>query len=92
MQYVYAQLGISINRVAADQMRHGIAVSRENLQPGDLVGFYSSAGSGYVSHIGMYVGDGMMIHAPHTGDVVRYASIDGSYFSSRFAGGRRIIY
>ncbi len=92
MQYVYAQLGISINRVAADQMRNGIAVSRENLQPGDLVGFYSSAGSGYVSHIGMYVGDGMMIHAPHTGDVVRYASIDGSYFSSRFAGGRRIIY
>lgn len=92
MQYVYAQLGYSINRVAADQMKNGIPVSREELVPGDLVGFYSSPGSGYVSHIGMYVGDGMMIHAPHTGDVVRFTSIDGSYYGSRFAGGRRIIY
>lgn len=92
MQYVYAQLGYSINRVAADQMKNGIAVSREQLMPGDLVGFYSSPGGGYVGHIGMYVGDGMMIHAPHTGDVVKYTSIDSAYYSSRFAGGRRIIY
>ena len=92
MQYVYKQLGYSINRVAEDQMKNGIPVSRENLQPGDLVGFYSSPGGSYISHIGMYVGDGIMIHAPHTGDVVKYTSIDGSYYSSRFAGGRRIIY
>lgn len=92
MQYVYNQLGYKINRVAADQMKNGIAISRENLAPGDLVGFYSSPGSSYVSHIGMYVGNGIMIHAPHTGDVVKYTSIDGSYYSSRFAGGRRIIY
>lgn len=92
MQYVYAQLGYSINRVAADQMRNGVAISRENLAPGDLVGFYSSPGSGYVSHIGMYIGNGMMIHAPHTGDVVRVAAIDGTYYDARFAGGRRIIY
>jgi len=92
MQYVYNQLGYKINRVAEDQMKNGIAISRENLAPGDLVGFYSSPGSGYISHIGMYVGNGIMIHAPHTGDVVKYTSIDGSYYSSRFAGGRRIIY
>ncbi len=92
MQYVYAQLGYKINRVAADQMKNGIPIPREELAPGDLVGFYSSAGGGYIGHIGMYVGDGMMIHAPHTGDVVKYTSIDGSYYSSRFAGGRRIIY
>ena len=92
MQYVYKQLGYSINRVAEDQMKNGIPVSREDLQPGDLVGFYSSPGSGYISHVGMYVGNGIMIHAPHTGDVVKYTSIDGSYYSSRFAGGRRIIY
>lgn len=91
MQYVYRSLGYNINRVAADQMKNGIPVSREDLQPGDLIGFYSSPGGGYVSHIGMYVGDGMMIHAPHTGDVVRYASIDG-HFGARFAGARRIIY
>lgn len=92
VQYVYAELGYSLNRVAADQMNNGIPVSREQLQPGDLVGFYSSAGGGYVGHIGIYVGDGMMIHAPHTGDVVKYTSIDTSYYTSRFAGGRRIIY
>ncbi len=92
MQYCYKQLGYNINRVADAQMKNGVAVSREALAPGDLVGFYSSPGSGYVSHIGMYVGDGIMIHAPHTGDVVRYASIDTGYYSERFAGGRRIIY
>lgn len=92
MQYCYKQLGYSINRVADAQMKNGIAVSREELAPGDLVGFYSSPGSGYVSHIGMYVGDGMMIHAPHTGDVVKYARIDTGYYAARFAGGRRIIY
>ena len=92
MQYVYAELGYKINRVADAQMQNGIAVAYEDLAPGDLVGFYSSPGSGYVSHIGMYVGEGMMIHAPHTGDVVRYASIVNNSYAKRFAGGRRIIY
>ncbi len=92
MQYVYKQLGYTINRVAEDQMKNGVPVSRENLQPGDLVGFYSSPGGGYIGHIGMYVGNGIMIHAPHTGDVVRYAEIDSGYYYERFAGGRRIIY
>ena len=66
----------------------GTYVSRNQLEPGDLVFF----GSGdYASHVGMYVGDGMMIHAPHTGDVVKYTSIDSSYYQSRFIGGKRVI-
>ena len=88
-QYVYAQLGIKIARVADDQMKEGFYVTRDQLMPGDLVGFGSG---GYASHIGIYVGDGMMIHAPHTGDVVKYTSIDSDYYASRFLGGRRIIY
>ncbi len=88
-QYVYAQLGISLPRVADDQMKQGVFVTRDQLMPGDLVGFGSG---GYASHIGIYVGDGMMIHAPHTGDVVKYTSIDSDYYASRFLGGRRIIY
>ncbi len=93
VQYVYRQLGYDLHRVAAAQMTNGVAVSKENLVPGDLVGFYSSPGGGYIGHIGIYVGDGMMIHAPHTGDVVKYTSIEeGTYHGSRFAGGRRIIY
>lgn len=92
MQYIYKQLGYNLNRVADAQMRNGVYVSRQQLAPGDLVGFYSSPGSGYVGHVGMYVGDGVMIHAPHTGDVVKYTNIDDSYYARTFAGGRRIIY
>lgn len=92
VQYVYRELGYNLNRVAADQMNNGIAVSRDQLQPGDLIGFYSSAGGGYIGHIGIYAGNGMMIHAPRTGDVVKYASIESSYYTSRYAGARRIIY
>ena len=59
------------------------------LQPGDLVFF----GSGnYASHVGMYVGEGQMIHAPSTGKNIMYADIvNSSYYSSRFIGGRRLI-
>ncbi len=91
-QYVYKQLGYTLNRVASAQMSNGIYVSKADLMPGDVVGFFSSPGSGYVGHVGIYVGNGMMIHAPHTGDVVKYTDINSSYYSTRFAGGRRIIY
>lgn len=89
VQYVYNQLGIKLARVADDQMKEGIPVTRDQLMPGDLVGF---GYGGYASHIGIYVGNGMMIHAPHTGDVVKYTSIDSDYYAGRFLGGRRIIY
>lgn len=93
MQYVYSQLGYSINRVAASQMSNGISISKSEMVPGDIIGFYSSPGGGYVNHVGMYIGDGKMIHAPHTGDVVRIADIgEGTYYNQRFAGARRIIY
>ncbi len=93
VQYVYKQLGYDLHRVAASQMTNGIPIAKEDLAPGDLVGFYSSIGGSYVGHIGLYVGDGMMIHAPRTGDVVKIVSIaDDTYHGKRFAGGRRIIY
>jgi cell wall-associated NlpC family hydrolase len=53
------------------------------LEPGDLV-FFTGA-----SHMGIYIGGGQFIHAPHTGDVVKISSLSG-YYSSNFAGGRRI--
>jgi peptidoglycan hydrolase CwlO-like protein len=79
-QYVYAHFGITTGRTTYDQIERGEYVSRENLQPGDLVFF----GSGSPHHVGIYVGNGSYIHAPHTGDVVKISSLTRSdYLSAR---------
>jgi peptidoglycan DL-endopeptidase CwlO len=80
VQYVFAHFGISLPRVASAQQMVGTYVSREDLQPGDLVFFGEPA-----HHVGIYVGNGCMINAPHTGDVVRIAPLN-----SDFSYGRRI--
>ncbi len=85
--YVYAQLGISLNRTAAGQMQNGTYVDLADLQAGDLVFF----GRGYINHVGIYVGDGNMIHAPYSGRSVCIESIYNGYFGSRIAGARRIF-
>ena len=87
VQYVCAKNGISVPRVAASQRGAGTYVSRENLQPGDLV-FFSHGGG--ISHVGIYVGNGNMIHAPQTGDVVKISSIETSYRISSYAGAVRV--
>ena len=69
-QASWAAAGVSIPRVAAAQYSYGTKVSASELQPGDLVFFYSG-----ISHVGLYIGDGQMIHAPHTGTVVKIAPI-----------------
>ena len=74
--------GVTLPRTAAQQSRVGKVVSRADLQPGDLVFFYNAANP---SHVGMYVGNGQIIHAPHTGTVVKYAPLS----SMPFVGARR---
>lgn len=86
VQYVCSKNGISVARVAAAQSHCGTPVSRENLQPGDLVFF----GKGNIHHVGIYVGNGNMIHAPQTGDVVKISSINTSYRISSYAGAVRV--
>jgi len=82
VQFVYSNLGVSLPRTAADQQQVGSSVSRDQLQPGDLVFFGNPA-----HHVGIYVGGGAMINAPYTGAVVRYDPIDrGTY-----AGGQRVF-
>lgn len=87
VQYVCKQNGISVPRVAASQRNAGQYISRENLQPGDLV-FFSHGGG--VSHVGIYIGNGNMIHAPQTGDVVKISSIETSARISSYAGAVRV--
>jgi len=71
VQYAYAAAGIDLPHSSRMQAGMGRPVSRAELQPGDLVAFYSP-----ISHIGIYIGNGQMVHAPSTGDVVKISSID----------------
>ncbi len=79
--YCYAQIGIYLSHGATDQQRASKPVPLSALQPGDLV-FFGSAS--YSHHVGIYVGGGSMIDAPHTGAVVRYDSISGAWIGGRF--------
>ncbi len=88
--FIYRQLGYSLNRVAHDQLKNGVAVSKNELKPGDLV-LFKRANSSNVHHVGIYAGDGMMIHAPQTGDVVKYTSIVSGYYNDVYYAARRII-
>jgi len=81
--YVFAQVGVSLPHNAAMQYGYGSAVSRDSLQPGDLVFF---AGLG---HVGIYIGGNQFIHAPHTGDVVKISALTG-WYASEYVGARRL--
>ena len=90
VQYVYNNNNYCITRTTYTQWNNdGKYVSYENLEPADLVYFGSNPNK--PSHVGLYVGDGMMLHAPQTGDVVKYTSIDSGYYHNRFIGGKRIF-
>jgi cell wall-associated NlpC family hydrolase len=70
MLWSFKKAGLSLPRTAAAQSSVGQPVTRANLQPGDLVFFYSP-----VSHVGIYVGNGQVLNAPQTGDVVKLSPI-----------------
>lgn len=88
VKYIYGQFGITINRTATAQMSNGYSVSRDNLAPGDLVFFY---GDGGIGHVGMYIGGGKFIHASNPTDGVIITDLSVSWYSSRYAGARRIV-
>jgi cell wall-associated NlpC family hydrolase len=85
-QYLYAQEGVQIPRVSQDQFRAGRSVPASQMQPGDLVFFQKN---GDVHHVGIYMGGGKFLHAPHTGDVVKISSLSEPYYRAQFAGARR---
>ncbi|MFE1880611.1 C40 family peptidase [Streptomyces diastatochromogenes] len=73
--WAYAQAGVSIPRTSEAQANIGAHLSQSQLQVGDLVFFY-----GDLHHVGLYAGNGQVLHAPHTGAVVRYESISNMPF------------
>lgn len=86
-QYVLAQNGKSIPRTSQEQFASGQAVDKSQLQAGDLV-FYDWSGGTDATHVGIYEGNGKMIHAPHSGDVVKEVDFN-SYGQNVYLGARR---
>ena len=92
--YVFAQLGVSLPHYAAAQWYSpdAVWVRPERLQPGDLVFFTGSDGTRKApGHVGIYVGDGYLIDAPHTGSFVRIDRLDGRWFANKYVGAKRIV-
>jgi cell wall-associated NlpC family hydrolase len=84
VRYVYAHFGISLAHSSFSDFWRGKHVGRWAMKPGDLV-FFDGAG-----HVGIYVGHGRFIHAPHSGTVVRISTMAG-WYSTRFDGARRLV-
>lgn len=88
VQYVCKSIGISVNRTAASQFNNGRAVNKKDLLPGDLLFF---AKNGRIHHVSIYAGNGQMIHAPQTGDVVKLSDFNTPYRQREFVGARRVF-
>jgi cell wall-associated NlpC family hydrolase len=84
VRYVYGHFGISLAHSSFSDFWLGRHVGRWSMKPGDLV-FFDGAG-----HVGIYVGHGRFIHAPHSGTVVRISTMAG-WYSTRFDGARRLV-
>jgi cell wall-associated NlpC family hydrolase len=86
---LFRRFGIPLPRDADRQALYGMPVPRTRLQPGDLLFFAGPGGTGTVHHVAMYTGSGMMIEAPHTGDVVKIVPVTSML--SEYAGARRYL-
>jgi len=82
--YVYAQVGVSLPHYTVAQWNMGVPVSKDQLEPGDLV-FFDGLG-----HVGLYIGGGQFIHAPHTGTVVQISDLNSGWYAANYDGARRI--
>jgi cell wall-associated NlpC family hydrolase len=85
VMYAYGRLGVSLPHSSYALWNVGVAVPRSQLQSGDLV-FFSGLG-----HIGIYIGGGQFVHAPHTGDVVKISSMDSGSYAYSYVGARRVL-
>lgn len=93
-KYVFGKVGVTLERVSANQATQGIAVSKANLQPGDLVffsGINAKSSSAKVSHVGIYIGNGKFIHAANSSRGVVTDELSDSYYSSHYVTARRVI-
>lgn len=85
--YAYGQVGITLDHYTGNQWHEGTRVDLTALQPGDLLFFDLEGGD--PQHEGIYVGDGLFVQAPHSGDIVRVVPLDDPGYALRFAGAVR---
>ena len=92
VQYVYKQLGITLERTTYYQVHQGKTVDRNDLRPGDLIFFTTNESDpNDISHVGIYKGNDLFIHAPKPGDVVRISNLNSAYYSNAYYVAKRII-
>lgn len=84
VSYVFAQVGIGLPHFAAAQWTYGTYVPEDQLEPGDLV-FFENLG-----HVGIYIGAGEYIQAPHPGDVVKITPLSEPWSEANYFGAKRI--
>ncbi len=87
--YVYKNFGVSLSRASKGQINDGVAVSRSDLQPGDIVVFNNS-GNTAIGHVGIYIGGDNFIHAANPSQGVTITSLSSSYYNKRYVGARRV--
>jgi cell wall-associated NlpC family hydrolase len=87
---LYNKLGISLPRISRDQAAAGIYVPKDELIYGDLV-FFARDGKN-INHVGIYAGDGMFVHSPESGDVVKKTTLMSGYYERSYYTARRVIY
>ncbi|MGE4542987.1 MAG: NlpC/P60 family protein [Pedobacter sp.] len=85
---VYALCGINLPRTSAEQYRHGQPVKSDELAVGDMVFFGTNK---RVNHVGIYLGDGKIIHAPRAKDKIRISSMEEGSLRRKFLGARRLL-
>lgn len=88
--YVLRNFGISVNRTSSAQYSNGVAVSKANLQAGDLV-FFTASGGSSITHVGLYIGNGQIIHASTASTGVIISDLNSSYYTKTYYGARRVL-
>jgi cell wall-associated NlpC family hydrolase len=83
---VYQLNGLNLPRNSADQFEAGNPIELKDLQKGDLV-FFATGNSDRISHVGIYTGDGMFIHAPKKGKTIGRDSLTEGYYQRHYVGG-----
>ena len=87
--YIYGNLGYSIARTASAQVSYGTAVSKSELVPGDLL-FFNNTSDGSIGHVGIYIGNGTMVHAANSRRGVTTDTINSGYYNTYYYTARRI--